>query len=120
MSRPIKFRAWNDMGIMQYGEGSQGLFLNMALLRQLPLMQFTGLLDKNGKEIYEGDILKPLNNHKFKHVPEKLRCEVTWKKGHPGFFLNDNMNDGEYTLTTFNAKHWEVIGNIYENKDLLV
>ena len=75
------------------------------------LMQYTGLKDKNGKEIYEGDIIKTkIFNGKYENA------EVYWnvnawcirtKKETTGLFVTK----GEYGV--------EIIGNIYENQELL-
>jgi uncharacterized phage protein (TIGR01671 family) len=67
-------------------------------IEQETLSQFTGLYDKNGKEIYEGDILKS-NNNTFR--------KVKWDYDSYGWNI---WND---------SKHFEVIGNIYENSELL-
>lgn len=80
-------------------------------LEDMILMQYTGLKDKNGKEIYEGDIIRAtkrtdleLNYHNFKVFM------------HNGCYMFGNYNAHEF-FDKFNFK--EVIGNIYENKDLL-
>jgi uncharacterized phage protein (TIGR01671 family) len=76
------------------------------MLLDKPLMQFTGLFDKNGKEIYEGDILKIFN----KNYEVKFNISVSGMKVDYGYPV---IHNGP-------APHWvEVIGNIYENKDLL-
>lgn len=75
--------------------------------RDFELMQYTGLKDKNGKEIYEGDIIafptyKTVIEWSDKHAAYKPWCE--YMEGH------DNIEEGEPI---------EVIGNIYENPELL-
>jgi len=69
------------------------------------LMQFTGLKDKNGKEIYEGDILD--------NEGARQKYEVIF---HKGCFC---IIQGGLGYHIFNEKKVEIIGNIYENKDLL-
>jgi len=76
------------------------------------LMQFTGLKDKNGKEIYEGDILCRAGHR---------NRVVEWKED--AFILRpnpalDSDHDQPYRLKTV-TRTSEVIGNIYENPELL-
>ncbi len=70
--------------------------------------QCTGLKDKNGKLIYEGDILC------HPQLPHKVVCE--WFQC--GFWLNGYQNGAKRNLHDA-CKFYEVIGNIYENKELL-
>lgn len=72
------------------------------------LMQYTGLKDKNGVEIYEGDILRLTS--KAPHVD----VVVKWDESHAGFTTNEKGH-----THMFGSSLCEVIGNIYENKDLL-
>ena len=65
------------------------------------LMQFTGLTDRNGKEIYEGDVVR----HYYQDTSELLFIE--WEKQRAGFILS-----GDEIM-------YEVIGNIYSNPELL-
>ena len=79
------------------------------------LTQCTGLKDKNGKEIYEGDILKLFHHYDTygkKSVDEYLILEVVWRNG--GFEIG-----GGYIFCQDGADTWEVIGNVYENPELL-
>jgi hypothetical protein len=78
------------------------------------LMQYTGLKDKNGKEIYEGDIVRiPGGYQGDYHEREKISV-VKWEDedtAEIGFYLN--------LPECVHWKHLEVIGNIYENPELL-
>ena len=109
--REIKFRAWQNGMTTQENSGVYGTkkFLD-TLYEDCILMQYTGLKDKKGKEIYEGyiveyEIYEDITFNKLK----KVRREVNLC-----FCYHDN---------DFRPNNWleniEVIGNIYENKDLL-
>lgn len=71
------------------------------------LMQYTGIKDKNNKEIYEGDIVEFYSNVEDEIITEKVEY-------HFGIY-----RAGDYFVGKIYNK-CEVIGNIYENKDLLV
>ena len=101
--RPIKFHAW-------YGQHDipQMIPYEIPQPEGMKIMQFTGLLDKDGKEIYEGDIFKRDND----------TYEVSW-----------NGTDAEWQawkskmeylhLDIYEVETAEVIGNIYENPELI-
>jgi len=74
------------------------------------LMQFTGLKDKNGNEIYEGDLLEEVGCDDIFEV--KWTNEYTHDSIFTGYDFSNK--DGEGVV-----KGVEIIGNIYENKDLL-
>lgn len=113
--REIKFRAW-DNGTMNYSPETyvnDTDSINAAILNYVnadtPLMQYTGLKDKNGVEIYEGDILSD----------NKRRRVISWDSI-SARFLSRSTGFGENKLgMTATASRSRVVGNIYENKELL-
>ena len=125
--REIKFRAWDKSAMVvvdhiTWGNGVDGLSeVNHEMPRWFNLMQYTGLKDKNGVEIYEGDILTPCHYKKITFA----NCIVIFKKGMFCFkickpFISEikplykSMNLGRSA-----GNDYEVIGNIYENPELL-
>ncbi len=130
MNRQIKFRAWdrfNESMLSPHDVNGNKKDLSWFFSQfeeavkggnDLVLQQYTGLLDKNGKEIYEGDILNVCNGsingrlwmqkpYSVKYILDKGFdiCMFCWDKD------GNNIMD---------STHWcEVIGNIYENPELL-
>ena len=90
--------------------------------KDIHLMQYTGLKDKNGKEIYEGDVLSTIKYDDKKAVGVikygKFNCSCC--DGVYGWYI-DTYDDFCLDIRDFNWGHTaiEVIGNIYENPDLL-
>lgn len=121
--RPIKFRAWNeDYKIMLppfhlkiYISSNESAQEEMCPLSKYPIMQFTWLLDKNGKEIYEWDIAIIF------WIPAELRYSDTWcgwvffDKNRPIELQELPFYDGE----KWNYKDCEIIWNIYQHPELL-
>ena len=115
--RTIKFRAWNPELNKMSKPFSFGQILNFwdTNFKSLEpnkeiVMQFTGLHDKNGKEIYEGDILKTIGNN--------VKVTFGTSSKYPASFLMENR----YVIMPFEntmAEISEIIGNVFENADLV-
>lgn len=117
MNREIKFRAWNEVSekMLNWNEFLDTNMKNTFIAPEstgLILMQYTGLHDKNGKEIYEGDIVK-YRDSRGQHIEK-----VIFDKG--CFYAG--MHWGSSTRVApklINQRITEVIGNIYNNPELL-
>ena len=119
--RKIKFRAWDKENEKMMKVSSlhlenkeisvkeNGTF---RLFRMQDLMQYTGLKDKNGKEIYEGDVVKLVH---FKDGRKKETGKVIFLHSQAGFGIIDR-DGNEYPLFRNTAKQIEIIENIQENK----
>ena len=120
MGREIKFRAWHrgnkDMRYVWDGWSEDCDILEEVWLVAkdaygYEIMQFTGLKDKNGKEIWEGDIV----------TAGSLVCEVVWKdSGWKAKWYQTRHGVREMSChPDLGFRKHEVIGNIYENPELL-
>ena len=84
---------------------------NILYEKELKIMQYTGLKDKNGKEIYEGDVLSNGNDEK----PYK----VIFENGSFRAEFEGDFEEYSFYLIDIVAQHCEIVGNIYENPELL-
>lgn len=138
MSHVIKLRAWDGekmlepvelkellRAVMPNSNAINGEFVQKHL-RELTWLQFTGLTDKNGQEIYEGDVIAVTDGGVGGSLPTTCQHEVYWLDSISGFALRalgggltaqDQMAARQYFVSEI-AKG-EVIGNIYENPELL-
>lgn len=120
--REIKFRVWNskkhNMSYFDLGKNKpiEDVVFGLMLASQEGngiLMQFTGLHDKNGKEIYEGDILKT-NTYQEKYQ----NFSVIFSGGRFHLNITDKYILNRRRTNSFSQCD-TLIGNIYENADLL-
>ena len=77
------------------------------------LVEYTGLKDKNGKEIYEGDIVE------WQFADGPIPCVIEWEKYHTRFNLKPLDEDYGMSHEFHEKTKIEIIGNIYENPDLI-
>ena len=144
MNRKIKFRAWDKqnktMGIVNEIKMSPYLYTQVKYSMEINgkrkdewsllddnghgtcvLMQYTGLLDKNDKEIYEGDVVKVTGNYK------PGTYTVIWDNFRVAWWLKNikqrelEYHDDYYQLlnNSWQVEDREVIGNIHDNPELL-
>ena len=124
MKREIKFRGYNNerkiwlVGDLSYNN-EKYYVIPQALCNETiyfpyyeaapdSIGQYTGRRDVDGKEIYEGDIVQ-FSESVADYVQETYRVEVSY----------DEDTNGFYPLYDYQLYDFEVIGNVYENKELL-
>lgn len=138
MNRVIRFRAWHTTAKKMLNGSNTEIFRWQEEGQPIVIMQFTGLLDKNGKEIYEDDVVSvpyitPLGSLTSE---ENYKAPVHFKNGY--YFIHGyepkstvplhhwcNVGKTEY-IPNYGEIHEElqethlmVVGNIYENPELL-
>lgn len=131
--REIKFRCWDtenkemlDIQELDYRDSYNGqpmirttMYSDYYDTEDMILMQYTGLKDKNGKEIYEGDIIyckKYIGGNWIEDCIEK--GYVNFNNGEFGLYRKQEYYQSLYKFKEYDYE-FEVIGNMYDNPELL-
>jgi uncharacterized phage protein (TIGR01671 family) len=126
--REIKFRAWDGRKMHHNVSALYPLLKkdgkypcrvdDMVTDQHMPyaeIMQFTGLHDKDGREIYEGDAVRytnPYSKQTYQHT-------VLWDNRFAGFALFENGNQWAKESDWLKIEDIEIVGNIHEHPELL-
>ncbi|QBZ22866.1 hypothetical protein D9752_05120 [Lactiplantibacillus plantarum] len=129
MATMIKFRAWNQIDSEYINEINAVMSLDGSHIwwdindsgemkyeddqDNYKLEQFTGLKDVNGKEIYEGDIIKS----SYKYAQPKV-SQIIIEDGN-SYILGEDLATGNEMLVSDHISEIKVIGNVHENPELL-
>lgn len=133
MKREIKFRVWdhntNTMMIPDYFELYDGkigwieasreagpVSGNDGCSDQFEIMEYTGLHDKNGREIYEGDIVRSSSRRQRE---KSFVGDVCYGRVDPSFTIHDKDGHNFRLYSSGEYRTYEVIGNILENQELM-
>ncbi|PHA98696.1 hypothetical protein COE79_20615 [Bacillus toyonensis] len=118
--KEIKFRVWDNViprdlqevedgvasgEIVEWDYVKKSSYLIDGLNGKYPIMQYTGISDLHGNEIYEGDIVKNAFGEEYKIIRDEKRCQ---------FIAVTTIEDGSEWYQNV-SRSLEVIGNIYEN-----
>ena len=134
-----KFRAWHKTGeemgriaFIRYKESGEIVHLSfrrniyngniyggLVKLDEIELMQSTGLEDKNGKEIFEGDIISDGHMSRGIRHHQTLGFYTIDGSGVEGFFGDTASLEDFEEVSKYTSENIEIIGNIYENPELL-
>ena len=121
--REIKFRVWEKPGIVLSGSDGTAEFQGkmhtqddwsfwgyaLSRLEEYELMQWTYLVDRNGKDIFEGDIIR--------FPDDQNTRRIYWADEFAGWCQRGQHSDAFYPD---HASECEIIGNIYQNPELLI
>lgn len=107
--REIKFRGWYGSKLGMMTPSFNGDINEIFALKHGDYMQYTGMIDKNGVEIYEGDYVKIISAYYGHEITAKVKYENSLAS-----FVFETGEDQGYSRIDASIKGIEVVGNIYE------
>ena len=120
--RELKFRAWDaKANKMILDISPRQIYLRVPYSERMEIMQFSGLHDKHGNEIYEGDIIKSKYSN-FDKETNYVYSLVVFSNGSYKYktkAYKDSLDNEWPSVFDYDLLDSEVVGNIYENNDLL-
>ena len=118
--REIKFRAWNKETKTLITDVHRWSTFNFMCMgdERYDIMQYTGLRDKQGTEIYEGDIVSIQDYYFGDTLIKGENSVIRWDDG--SFEYYSENDGGELDSAAIHNYQIKVIGNIYENPELLM
>ena len=131
-----KFRAWDkrknvmrDVAVLHFTKNGKTNFIEYWInptelksyhVRNIDLMQSTGLIDRNGVEIFDGDVVQA-EQYLTTTIPVRINGIVKYSNRYTMFYLDNGSERHDLYMQSLGGSiyNFEIIGNIYENSELL-
>ncbi|HFD1693309.1 TPA: YopX family protein [Enterococcus faecium] len=131
-----RFRAWDkrknvmrDVAVLHFTKNGKTNFIEYWInptelksyhVRNIDLMQSTGLIDRNGVEIFDGDVVQA-EQYLTTTIPVRINGIVKYSNRYTMFYLDNGSERHDLYMQSLGGSiyNFEVIGNIYENSELL-
>ncbi|WP_395520666.1 YopX family protein [Enterococcus faecium] len=131
-----KFRAWDkrknvmrDVAVLHFTKNGKTNFIEYWInptelksyhVRNIDLMQSTGLIDRNGVEIFDGDVVQA-EQYLTTTIPVRINGIVKYSNKYTMFYLDNGSERHDLYMQSLGGSiyNFEIIGNIYENPELL-
>ena len=107
--RDIRFRAWDKIKqtMVMLTFPPENAWFDKGFNYEFEIMQYTGLKDKNGVEIFEGDIVEYVHDYIQEDLTDIRKAEVVFQHG--GFQISNSF------LVDWGDRTYKIIGNVFEN-----